>query len=551
MHRKTSQALPRWVSPSVTTVALTALVGGGLALGGVLPTTSASAAETTVSSSATISTFNGTFESGLGGWSAGQGTTMSQVAGRGSAKAVRITNTGPVATTLLNDVTNSVKPTQAGTVYRVSAWVRASQANLNAAIRVMEFPSWDSGKALTERGNQVGYLWLRNTDWQPISLTYTAKESNNTLDFNAMGWDLPKGASLDVDDIAIVKVQTVAAPAPAPVTTTAAAATTSLNPAVNAALPQPGKGAKFGFWQAGGANFSAAEVKMNATFGAAHRYQGFNGTQLWPSDADKAMANQGKTLHVSWETMNYLDTYNTSLQPAPAVKAYDAHSKQWRSMWGYTQITNGSLDRYIDTIATRVKQLGKPIIIDFNHEADDIAAVGGSNTQRAATGTPSEYAAAYRHIVTRFRAQGVTNVVWAVTWSGWTVSDTSKQWIFKQLWPGKGYVDLILWDPYNNKATNWRSFAQLVTPMYSALRAGLLDSVDPSAKNLRYGLGEFGSVADPRRPQWLRDIPGQIKMFPQMTYVNYYSSGSWGQLHDDPASLDALGTALRDPYFID
>ena len=86
--------------------------------------------------------------------------------------------------------------------------------------------------------------------------------------------------------------------------------------------------------------------------------------------------------------------------------------------------------------------------------------------------------------------------------------------------------------------------------MYRALQGGMLDAVDPTAKNLPYGLGEFGSVPDARRPQWLRDIPAQLPKFPQVTYLTYYSSGSWGELHHDAAAIGALGQALRSSYFV-
>ena len=119
-------------------------------------------------------------------------------------------------------------------------------------------------------------------------------------------------------------------------------------------------------------------------------------------------------------------------------------------------------------------------------------------------GTRTEYAAAYRHIVDRFRAKGVTNVVWAWTVSGWYATDPSKAWSLEQLWPGAGYVNIIMWDPYNHSASNWRSFSQIVAPFYNAIRGGVLDRVDSSAKRLPLGLGEYGCIADSRRPAWLR-----------------------------------------------
>ena len=73
--------------------------------------------------------------------------------------------------------------------------------------------------------------------------------------------------------------------------------------------------------------------------------------------------------------------------------------------------------------------------------------------------------------------------------------------------PGRGYVDVIMWDPYNANRGNWRSFSAIATKFYKALDDGMLDKVDPSAKSLRRGLGEFGSMPDARRPAWLRALP--------------------------------------------
>lgn len=315
------------------------------------------------------------------------------------------------------------------------------------------------------------------------------------------------------------------------------------------ALPKPGSGAVFGFWQAGGADIRGVEARGKMRFGAVHRYRDFDGTALWPSTEEVKLAAEGRMVHVSWEAMSYSGRHDGSLQPAPAVSARDAHSGGTRKLWTYRQITSGSLDRYLDTIADRVKAARHPFLLDFNHEADDLPDVGGSNSQRKAAGTRQEYAAAYRHIVDRFRARGVTNVTWGWTVSGWYAGDRSKWWSYQQMWPGKGYVDVILWDPYNATASRWRSFHTIASRMYAALDAGMLDKVDPSAKHLRRGLGEFGSVADRRRPAWLRAIPSDMKRLPKLVYVNYYSSGSWGALHEDDAAMRALASTVNSPYF--
>ena len=147
-------------------------------------------------------------------------------------------------------------------------------------------------------------------------------------------------------------------------------------------------------------------------------------------------------------------------------------------------------------MAAKVKATPYKFIVDIDPETDDRPDVGGTAKIRAAAGTRAEYAAAYRHIVDRFRARGVTNVLWAWTMSGWTASDPSKAWSLQQLWPGPNYVNVIMWDPYNHDPARWRSFSQIVAPFYNAIRGGLLDPVDANAKKLPLGLGEYGCVAD-------------------------------------------------------
>ncbi len=560
----------RWVAV-FSAVVVVALSTVALATSGLLPSSS-SQARSARPWIASIDPFNGSFDQGLQGWFVNPQATLASAAGRIGGASARVVNTDGADTTVLNDLHNSVDPTQQGVTYSVSAWVRTDTPGISVAVRLMEFPTWKPEQDNSLRGQEIASLWMQDTQWHQLQVGYMARETGTTLDLNILGWKLPVGAGMEVDDIVITRelseqppgqiappqpiapTATVAQPAPKPTPSTRPtpraprAAPTRVNPALAASLPQVGKGAVFGFWQAGGGDFAAVEQRMRQEFGAAHRYYDFNAGQMWPTAQDRRLVDEGKLLHVSWETLSYQGGYDPALQPAPAVTAWDAHSSRTRRVWSYHQITNGSLDRYLDTMAQRVKQIGKPIIIDFNHEADDLPAISGSNTQRQAAGSPQEYAAAYRYLVQRFRAQGVTNVVWAITWSGWSASNPSTWWVFQQSWPGQGYVNLILWDPYNNKASNWRSFAQIVRPMYQALQKGMLDPVDPTAKYLRYGLGEFGSVPDGRRSAWLRSIPDQLKQFPQLTYVNYYSSGGWGTLHDDPDAITALGSALRDPY---
>ena len=290
-------------------------------------------------------------------------------------------------------------------------------------------------------------------------------------------------------------------------------------------------------------------AKIGRKFDLIHHFKDFDATNnMWPTSAMLSEAAEGRTIHIGWELVSYDGSYDSALQPAPGASSTD-RSGQVQKTWTYKQVSSGSLDRYLDAVAAKVKATPYKFIVDIDPETDDRPDIGGTAKIRAAAGTRTEYAAAYRHIVDRFRARGVTNVLWAWTMSGWTASDPSKAWSLQQLWPGPGYVNIIMWDPYNHSPSHWLSFAQIVAPFYNAIRGGLLDPVDATAKKLPMGLGEYGCVADPRRPAWLKAIPSQARTFPALVSIGYFDSGSWGSLGNDTTSIAAFGTAGKDAWF--
>lgn len=511
-----------------TLAALACLVA--MVASGVVATSTVSAAEEEVS--------NGTFETGTSGWIVtpkADGTApvpLARVAGGHTGSyAARVSNTSAAAaTTVLNDSPNSVASTTAGRTYRATAWLRASRANVTLVLRQLEYTS---GNALVT-SKQSSY-WATDTAWHKLTVDLVAARNADSIDLNALVWNLGAGQSFLVDDVSLVPVTTST---PTPVGTTP-----------SGVLPAQGTGALFGYYPAGGGDPRPMESKIGRTFDLIHHFKDFDATNnMWPTSAMLSEAAQGRTIHVGWELVSYDGSYDPALQPAPGASSTD-RSGHVQKTWTYKQVINGSLDRYLDAVAAKVKATSYKFIVDIDPETDDRPDVGGTAKIRAAAGTRTEYAAAYRHIVDRFRARGVANVLWAWTMSGWTASDPSKAWSLQQLWPGPGYVNIILWDPYNHDPSRWRSFAQIVAPFYNAIRGGLLDPVDATAKKLPLGLGEYGCVADPRRPAWFKAIPSQIRSFPALVTIGYFNSGSWGSLGTDTTSIAAFGTAGKDGWF--
>ncbi|WP_408651233.1 carbohydrate binding domain-containing protein [Jatrophihabitans sp.] len=480
---------------------------------------------------------NGTFETGTSGWIAtpkddgSAPVALARVSGGHTGSyAARVSNTAAsTATTVLNDAPNSVPSTTAGRTYRATAWLRASQSNTSLVLRLLEF---NTSNALA--ASKQGYYAATDTLWHKITVDLVAPRSGDSIDVNALAWDLGAGRSFLVDDVSVV-----------PLTTTEPAASTT----TSGVLPAQGTGALFGYYGAGGADPSTMESKIGRKFDLIHYFKDFDATNnMWPTSAMLSQAAAGRIIHIGWELVSYDGSYDSALQPAPGASSVD-RSGAAQKTWTYRQVNSGSLDRYLDAVATKVKATPSyKFIVDIDPETDDRPDIGGTAKIRAAAGTRTDYAAAYRHIVDRFRARGVTNVVWAWTMSGWTASDPSKAWSLQQLWPGPNYVNIIMWDPYNHKATDWHSFGQMVAPFYNAIRGGLLDPVDTTAKKLPMGLGEYGCIADPRRPDWFKAIPSQIRSYPGLVSLGYFNSGSWGALGDS-TSIAAFGTAGKDSWF--
>jgi mannan endo-1,4-beta-mannosidase len=93
-------------------------------------------------------------------------------------------------------------------------------------------------------------------------------------------------------------------------------------------------------------------------------------------------------------------------------------------------------------------------------------------------GTPPEFVAAWRYLVTFFHRRGVTNMKFVFTpdSSNWP-SNTP----VSSIWPGSDYVDLLGVDGYNwgndGAGNTWRTFDTIFWGMYSILTS--LDSVHP------------------------------------------------------------------------
>jgi len=125
-------------------------------------------------------------------------------------------------------------------------------------------------------------------------------------------------------------------------------------------------------------------------------------------------------------------------------------------------IASGHYDGYLTAYAVAVRAYRRPVVLSFAHEMNGHWYSWGFRRT-----SPAVFVAAWRHIVTLFRAIGAQNVTWL-----WTINVINKRhdripgpapW-----WPGRSYVTWVGIDGYYHKAS-WK-FAALFGPTIAAVR---------------------------------------------------------------------------------
>ena len=166
-----------------------------------------------------------------------------------------------------------------------------------------------------------------------------------------------------------------------------------------------------------------------------------------PTAYETWTASQGRIPFVAWKPKNTND-----LSPI-----------RW------SVITNGDWDWWITNRANAFRQFGQLTLMTFHHEPEnDQDSPGVTNY-----GTAAEYQAAFRHVVSLFRNQGVTNVIWAVvlTQPSYTDPATGGQVQADRWYPGDDVVDVIGCDGYNwypaKTNATWISFSNVFSGFYA------------------------------------------------------------------------------------
>lgn len=151
-------------------------------------------------------------------------------------------------------------------------------------------------------------------------------------------------------------------------------------------------------------------------------------------------------------------------------------------------IANGQFDSYLRSYAAAVKAFGRQVVLSFGHEMNgDWYSWGFMHT------SPKVFVAAWRHIVTVFRAIGAPNVTWL-----WTVNVVDKDGPIipnpNSWWPGNSYVNWVGIDGYYYK--NSQTFAQLFGPTIVDVRELTADPILIAETGASIAAGQPGKVTD-------------------------------------------------------
>jgi len=169
------------------------------------------------------------FEQSLTGWvapSAPQHVAVVPGGHAGSHAARLWSTTAPVVT--LTAAPSPPPPALAGSVYHASIWVATRTPGLVAELAVREL------RRSTVVGGRSRQLRLTSTGWVQVGFDYTAAGDGDRMTFSVQARNLRPGASLLVDDAALVVISTP----PSPTTSTPSPSPPATSP-TRTATPSP------------------------------------------------------------------------------------------------------------------------------------------------------------------------------------------------------------------------------------------------------------------------------------------------------------------------
>lgn len=200
--------------------------------------------------------------------------------------------------------------------------------------------------------------------------------------------------------------------------------------------------------------------------------------------------------------------------------------------------------------ADRIKAYGVPVYFAFNHEPEA--------TDSAGNGTAAAYIAAWRNVISLFRARGVSNAkyMWIMTANAFRVSSGDRR--YAQKWyPGDSYTDALGADVYNDYTCRGDSSSPWYALSTEIERFRQFGLAHPTKQ---MWLAEWASTDDPQDPgrkaRWIAEVRQALKdpkyaQFRGLLYFHRYRPGTpctW-YVDSTQAALTAFAEMGRDPFY--
>jgi hypothetical protein len=244
---------------------------------------------------------------------------------------------------------------------------------------------------------------------------------------------------------------------------------------------------------------------------------------------------------------------NDQLFPTPAEKALAMEPGKnrvlllnWKPATDMTwaKVAAGGADARIDKLAAYMKTaFPYPFFLTLWHEPEnDVIATAGSGM------TAVDYAAMFRHVALRLRADGATMPVITMTYMGF--DNWAQQSWFNQLWPGDDVVDWIGLDPYGSgDATGYMAgdFSKLVNRTSGSF-AGYYSWATQQHPGKPIMLAEWGIYESPGnatgKASFFDSVISEIGKFPDVKALVYFDKNLPGTAHGGDTSPDSSSASL-------
>jgi hypothetical protein len=146
-------------------------------------------------------------------------------------------------------------------------------------------------------------------------------------------------------------------------------------------------------------------------------------------------------------------------------------------------IAAGRYDKYLRSYADSVRDSGQPVVIGFGQEMNANWWPWGYGHTK-----PQAFVAAWRHIVTLFRAEGADNVTWL-----WTISaDGAGTGQAAEWWPGSSYVSWVGIDGFYERRSG--TFSSLFGETIGQVRAMTAKPILLSQTAVAHGTDQYASI---------------------------------------------------------